>query len=378
MKTIMLVANRGFALASSRTELIKQLIASEHKVYIVTSDDRYSRDLVKLGAQLLPLYVERGGAAIIRDIQLWRRLFKLYKKLNPDLIHHFHAKPLIIGSLAARQAINNRVKIVNTVTGLGHSFIQGGTVQSLARLGYRVAGSRADVTIFQNSDDMDLFFSNNWVDRNAARLIVGSGVSTDRFMPRENFSPDSPARILMVGRLIWQKGIKEFVESARIIKTEFPEVVFQLAGEWDPVHPDAVPRSYIEEMVRQGTIDFLGYRNDIPELLAGAYTVVLPSFREGLPRVVLEAAATGVPCIGADVPGTREAIVDGVSGFLVTVRQAQPLAEKIRSLLRSRHLRTQMAQASREMAVRKFDISRIVDLQLNVYQELGIDVIQTK
>lgn len=372
----MLVANRGFALASSRTELIERLIASGHRVYIVTSDDQYSRGLVKLGANLLPLYVERGGVAIIRDIQLWRRLFNLYQQYKPDLIHHFHAKPLIVGSLAARRAINNRVKVVNTVTGLGHSFIRGGVVQSLARLGYRVAGTKADITIFQNNDDMDLFFTNNWVKKGSARLIVGSGVSTDRFRPRDDFSPDSPARILMVGRLIWQKGIKEFVESAQIIKAEFPEVVFQLAGEWDPVHPDAVPRSYIEEKARLGIIEFLGYRSDMPELLAGAYTVVLPSFREGLPRVVLEAAATGIPCIGADVPGTREAIIDGVSGFLVAAQQTQPLADKMRLLLESGDLRKQMAQASREMSLHKFDINRIVDLQLNVYRELGIDVIQ--
>jgi glycosyltransferase involved in cell wall biosynthesis len=179
----------------------------------------------------------------------------------------------------------------------------------------------------------------------------------------------------MVGRLIWQKGVRELVEVASILRQRFPTVKFQLAGEWDPSHPDAVDRHFVESAVADGRIEFLGFRTDLESLLPTASVFVLPSrYREGTPRSLLEAAACGVPVVAFDVPGSREAIVDGETGFLLPSRDVVGLARAVGQLLSDDGLRARMGRAARAFVEDRFDATRITAATLNVYRELATNV----
>lgn len=369
-----LVANRGFALSSSRRLLIRRFLDRGWRVVIATADDEYSRVLCDDGAILESVDFSRGGLSIVRDAVAFRRLRTIYRKWEPRLVHHFHAKPIIFGSIAARGAQPKPVTI-NTVTGLGHAFVNGGAVRSLAAVGYRLALRNADVTVFQNRDDLELFVARQWVRRSDTRLIVGSGVDTGRFCMNEfDSSACSGAKVVMVGRLIWQKGIREFVEAAIRLKARRQDVEFILAGEEDPIHPDAVPMSWLEEQCRSGAVTFAGYVRQIDSLLREAAIFVLPSYREGVPRVVLEAAACGVPTVAADVPGTREAVRDGETGYLVPAKNVAALIQRIEDLLANPGRRRAMGRRARLLVEGNFNIKAITQCYIDTYNAVGVEI----
>jgi glycosyltransferase involved in cell wall biosynthesis len=372
MKTAILVANRGFALTSSRLPLMRHLMAHGYKVVVATSDDDHAERMRSEGIVVEPVTFHRGGFAARKDARAFRTLRRIFRRHRPDFIHQFHAKPVILGTLAARQVLGRDVRIVNTITGLGHAFIMGGAVRTLAGLGYRLALRRTDRTIFQNSDDMQLFIEEGWVREHEAVLVRSSGVDTEVFQPGDG--PVDPPIVLLVGRMLRQKGVGEFVEAAGLIKARVPEARCVLGGEWDDIHPDALPREVVDRAVEAGHIEYIGYVSTLPELLPTISMFVLPSYREGVPRVVLESAACGVPTVGANVPGTREAIEDGVNGFLVPVREVQSLADRVVQLLEDRELRDKMGQAALERVRSEFDVRVVMQKYLAVYRALGQEV----
>lgn len=368
------VANRGFALTSSRLPLIRYLLDSGWKVVVVTADDSHSQHLVAVGATLEPVVFNRGGFAPAIDLHAFLLLSRIYRHYQPNLIHHFHAKPVILGSIAAHLANEVQARVVNTITGLGYAFSKGGMVRWLASLGYRLALPWSAATIFQNSDDRDLFLNKGWVPESRARLIISSGVDCVHYCPPHSGLENDRPRVLMVGRLLHQKGIQEFIDAARIVKQNFPGVRFQLAGEREPSHPDAVPDEMINKAVNEGVIEELGYTTNLHEIFPYTYVFVFPSYyREGVPRVVLEAAACGVPTVGADVPGTREAVVDGKTGYLVPSKDSTALSERIGRLLGDENLRRDMGMAARAMVEDRFDVDVITRQQLDVYWDVGVE-----
>ncbi|MDO6462232.1 glycosyltransferase family 4 protein [Granulosicoccaceae sp. 1_MG-2023] len=378
MSTVMLVANRGYALKSSREGLIRALLQAGHRVVIATADDDHAHALKALGCVHEVLNFNRGGLNVAADFKAYRRLLALHRQYRPRLVHHFHAKPVILGSIAAHKVSGRACIVVNTITGLGHAFINGGWIRKLAGAGYARALHRADCTVFQNRDDRALFVEQGRVDPAQTELIVSSGVDVARFyQPPETRAELPGLRVLMVGRLLWQKGVGEFIEAARQLKPRFPEVVFALAGESDPVHPDAVPQTAIDTAVADGVIEFLGYREAIENEFARSAVFVLPSYREGVPRVILEAAAAAVPTVAADVPGTREAVVDGETGLLVAVKDASALAQALAGLLEDSGRRLALGRAAQARVAREFDIQKITDQHLALYARLGLKAEQT-
>jgi glycosyltransferase involved in cell wall biosynthesis len=372
-KIVIFTANRGYALTSSRTLLIRQFFSFGWQVVLATADDEESRSLCEMGVHLEPVVFNRGGFSPLSDIKAYQRLRGIYKKWRPDLIQHFHAKPVILGSLAARHELKESVQVINNITGLGHAFISGGMTARLAGLGYGLVKSRTDMTIFQNSDDLALFMQKRWVDEDRARLVSGSGVDMDRFtmVNRQSMDGRFPV-VIMLGRLLRQKGIPEFVEVAKRIKDKWPGAKFLLAGEEDPVHPDAVTVQWLQD---QDSVEYLGRLSDVFPLLAKADLLLFPSYyREGLPRVILEAAATGLPTVAFDVPGVREAVRDGETGYLVEYRDIDALTEKVWELLGDAEKRLGLGRAAREMVEKKFDIRAIKERYLDLYRELGVDV----
>lgn len=374
-ETVVFSANRGYALKSSRENIISRFIDMGWQVVLVTADDEESRELVALGAVLEPITFSRGGFSPATDIQAFRRLRDIYRQYRPQLVHHFHAKPVILGSLVARRELGDGVSIVNSITGLGHAFVKGGLVTQLASAGYRLALPKSDMTIFQNRDDQALFQEHGWVSTHNQRLIVGSGIDIDRFTLVDRTQHDSEAPvIIMLGRLLGQKGANEFVAVAKAIRQYYPRARFIWAGEEDPTHPDAVSVSWLSE---QPDVEYAGRLANVVPLMEEADMVMFTSFyREGVPRAVMEAAATGLPTVGFDVPGVREAVRDGETGYLVPERDVEAMAQRVLELIKTPEHRVRLGQQARELAVDEFDIRRIQAAYFTTYRDLGIEISQ--
>jgi len=370
--TVVFVANRGYALTSSRIPLIKRFIESGWKVVIATADDAESQSLVDLGVVLQPVYFSRGGVAFAQDISAYKQLLNIYNKWKPSLIHHFHAKPVILGTLVARRLLGSSVSIVNTITGLGHAFINDGWIAKLAGFGYKFALPKSNMTIFQNNDDYALFLSNRWVNHDSTKVIASSGVDIAKFafVDRSIRDGDSPV-VIMLGRLLRQKGILEFAEVAERVQMSLPKARFLLAGEEDLVHPDSLS---IESIQNYDGVEYLGRLDDVLPLLEMADLLLFPSYREGVPRAVLEAAATGLPTIGYEVPGVKEAVVNNLTGYLIHFNDVDALYERTIELLNDKKLRLRMGKAASELAKKSFDRREIENMYIKTYQELGVSV----
>jgi glycosyl transferase family 1 len=279
-------------------------------------------------------------------------------------------KCVLYGSLAARLA---RVgAVVNAVAGLGHSYADNGLQSRALRLLINIVCQlilRRTQVIFQNPDDHRVYLEQGVVSLNSSHLIKGSGVDVTRFTPPGDAWSEKQKRfVLFAARLLWTKGLAEFVEAARIVRQALPNTVFMIAGERDPGNPATVPQETIDQWLQEGHVEVMGHLDDIRPLLKKSDLVVLPSYREGVPRILVEAAACGKPLIAADVPGCREIVLHGKNGLLVAPRDAVQLAEAIKTLLLDQERRTDMGRQSRLLACREFTQERVINLTLDVYQ----------
>jgi len=231
-------------------------------------------------------------------------------------------------------------------------------------------GGRRARLILQNPDDIGLFEKNKLALAAQIRLIPGSGVDCGRFLPPPGRERGAALRVVLAARLLWDKGVGEFVEAARLLKAEGRPLRFQLAGDPDPGNPASVPRAFLSDWRAEGVIEWLGHVDDMPALLAGADIVVLPSYREGLPKSLIEAAACARPLITTDAPGCRDVVTDGVDGLLVPVRDASALARAIARLQDEPHTASRLGEAARAKALAEYDERRIVARTLEVYGEL--------
>lgn len=378
-----LAANRGYALASSRRLLVEALLEQGWRVVLATAADAHARELVSLGAELAPVVFARSGAAPRADLAAFRALRALVERLEPRLVHCFHAKPVILGGLAAA---SSGASVVHTITGLGQAFVRpglaGALTRRLAALGYGSVLPRAAAVIFQNPDDRELFLDRGWVSGERSHLVRGSGVDLERFAPppeQRRERDDAAPRVLMAARLLWPKGVREFVDAARQLRATRPGARFQIAGELDPEHAEAVPEAWLREREREGTIELLGYREDLERVLAAADVFALPSYyREGVPRVALEAAACALPVVAADAPGSRETVVDGETGRLVPPRDANALAAGLAELLDDPALARRMGRAGRRRVEREFDLRALTVEQLALYRRAGAGEIEPR
>ena len=289
-------------------------------------------------------------------------------------MHGFTIKCAVYGSLAARVAgVPARV---NAVAGMGYVFISNDTkarvLRPLVRALLRTAldGDNARL-VLQNPDDVALFEAAGLVDRDHVRLIPGSGVDCSRFVARDGQrDPTRPLRVLLAARLLWDKGLAEYVEAARRLRGEGRAIEFLLAGDPDPGNPAAVPESTVRGWADEGVLQWLGHVDDMAGLFASVDVVVLPSYREGLPKGLIEAAACALPLVTTDVPGCREVVSDGVDGLLVPVRDAAALAAAIARLHDDPELAARLGKAARAKALAEFDEQIVIARTLAVYREL--------
>ncbi|MGA0585022.1 MAG: glycosyltransferase family 4 protein, partial [Castellaniella sp.] len=302
---------------------------------------------------------------------LWA-VWRLFRRVRPDLVHAVTLKSVLYGGIASRLA--GVPAYVAAISGLGYVFIQGsgarGALKRLALVLYRLALGHANSrVIFQNASDRDVLVQAGAVRSEQVVMVRGSGVDLDRFAPAP--WPDGPVTVAMASRLLRDKGVREFVEAARLSAARGEGLRWRLAGGLDPENPASVTPAELEAWRTEGAIEYVGECADVAGFYAQAHIVTLPSYREGLPKSLIEAAACGRPVVTTDVPGCRDAIEPGVSGVLVTPRDGRALADAVAALARDEGVRTRMGAAGRALAERDFGLDRIVRAHLDVYRDLA-------
>ncbi|WP_133271501.1 glycosyltransferase family 4 protein [Hymenobacter radiodurans] len=366
---VAIVINTSWNIWNFRRSLVKALQAAGHEVLAVAPPDEYSARLeTELGCRFVPIRMENKGTNPVKDAQLTRRFYKLYRRERPDVVLHYTIKPNIYGTLAAKMA---GIPSVNNVSGLGTVFIIRNMVSRVALGLYRFAFRFPQRVFFQNNDDRQLFLQHGLVQSHITDLLPGSGVDTKRFQPAAEFVRQQPFTFLMVARVLYEKGVEEYFEAARLVRAAVPGTRVQLLGGVDESGNIGVKRTVLDEWLRAGHIEYLGTSDNVAEHLAQADAVVLPSYREGTPKTLLEAAAMAKPIVTTDVPGCRETVENGVNGLLCQVRDAADLAAKMLQILRlsDSELAT-MGRASRQLAEQKFDEQLVLNKYLGVVNEL--------
>jgi glycosyltransferase involved in cell wall biosynthesis len=363
-KTIVISINAAWNIYNFRLGLIRALQAAGHRVVALAPPDAYAAKLREAGVELVPIAMDKKGVSPVRDLALLVRYWRALGRLQPDAFLGYTAKPNIYGSIAARR---HGARVINNVSGLGTAFIRRSPLTAIVSALYRLAFRGSATIFFQNPEDRDLFVAKRIVRPDQARLLPGSGVDLERFaaQPLPASPPDAPV-FLLVARLLRDKGVVEFVEAAREVKRAWPRARFQLLGFLDAENRTAILREEVEAWVREGMVEYLGASDDVRPFIAAADCVVLPSYREGLPRSLLEAAAVGRPLIATDVPGCRHIVADGENGLLCAVRDAPSLADAMRRVIEAGEAgRRRWGDAARARVERDFDERLAVRLYLD-------------
>ncbi len=355
---ILLTVNAAWNIWNFRRPLVAALLAEGHSVTVLAPEDDAVPSLQEMGCHFVPLTMDAKGLNPLEGVRLIQRFKQQFRVLQPDVVLSYTIKNNIFGAMAARAV---GVPFVPNVTGLGTAFLSGGLLQAVAEGLYRHAFKRLPVVFFQNADDRDLFAQRRLVRAEQARLLPGSGIDLQRFAAAEMPPATSAPVFLMIARLLRDKGVLEFVEAARQVKTQYPQARFQLLGAVDAENRTAIQRATVEGWVAEGVVEYLGTTDDVRPFIAAASCVVLPSYREGAPRTLIEAAAMARPLIATDVPGCRSVVDDGLSGYLCQVRDADSLADAVMRMLALSHEEcVAMGQAGRQKMQRQFDEALVV------------------
>jgi glycosyltransferase involved in cell wall biosynthesis len=361
---VVLSVNSAWNVANFRAGLVRGLQNAGYHVVVLAPVDRHAARVRALGCDVIDLPMNAKGINPFADLLLLRRYWVLLRRLRPAAFLGFTIKPNIYGSLAAATL---GVPVVNNIAGLGTTFLRTGWLNQVAKTLYRLALSRSSCVLFQNEDDRTLFEQSDLVARARTRLLPGSGVDLARFAPSAVHSASRRPVFLMSARLLWDKGVREYIEAARILKRRGIECDVRLLGFLDVANPSAVPREEVEAWQQEGVVTYLGETDDVRPMLVDADVAVLPSYREGTPRSLLEAAAMGKPLITTDAPGCRDVVTEGVNGFLVPVRNAAALSEAMtRYIALPPAARIEMGIASRQLAEARYDERLVIKVYLDV------------
>lgn len=364
-----LVSNTDWYLYNFRLSLARHLQTLGWEVFLISPPGSYTARLQQAGFSWLAWPVGRQSLLPWQELAAVRRLTNLYRSLQPDLVHHHTIKPVLYGGLAARQAGVGAV--VNSITGRGYVFEgQGRRARLLgqaARPFYRAVLRRSrSHTIFENESDRQYFIEQRLVPADRTHLIESVGVDANHFQPQPE--PEGPLMVLLAARLLWDKGVGELVEAARLLKEQGQEVRVVLAGEPDPGNPSSIPASQLQSWQQAGLVELWGWQADMPSVYARCHIVALPSYHEGVPTGLLEAAACARPIVASDIPGCRVVVVDGETGLLVPPGQPGPLAEALARLISDPDLRGRMGQAGRSRILQRFTQQHINQQTVEVYR----------
>jgi glycosyltransferase involved in cell wall biosynthesis len=355
-----------------RLAVAERIAAAGYDVQVATPPGRFCSAIEAAGMRHHPIQIDRQGLNPFKDVATIKRLADLYRELSPVLVHHVAIKPIIYGSIAAK--IAKVPVIVNAMPGTGYLFVSKQLLARVIRLGVMTAfrlllnAPNSRVTL-ENRDDMQKWIS--WRVLRPDRIVVmpGCGVDTSFFRPTPE--PPGPPLVVLPARLLFYKGVAEFVEAARVLRERGTRARFALVGEGDPGNPASVPADQLRQWESEGVVELFGWHDDMGKVFAQSHIVCLPSHGgEGIPRSLLEAAACGKPIVATDVPGCRDIVHDGENGLLVPPQQVAPLADALDRLIRDAELRRSMGARGRERALAEFSVDIVAAQTLQLYAEL--------
>jgi len=374
MSKIILFANTDWYLYNFRRSLALAVRAAGHDVLLISPPGEYGARFRDLGLRWEPLpAMDRRSLNPLRELRALAELFALFRREQPELVHNFTIKCAVYGSIAAM--LTGVPARINAVAGLGYVFASNERRARLLRpvvralMRFALRGRRARL-ILQNHDDARMFLDHGLIEDARVRVIAGSGVDCNRFVPRTRTRNDPP-RVLLAARLLWEKGVKEYVQASRTLRAQGRRIRFLLAGASDPGNPAAVPEAAVRSWVDEGIVEWIGHVDDMPALFASSDVFVLPSYyREGLPKSLIEAAACATPLITTDMPGCRDVVIDGVDGLIVPPRDADALGTAIARLLDAPELARKLGLAARAKTLAAFDERIVIRRTLETYEEV--------
>lgn len=343
-----------------------------YDVAVVTHVNEHGGAIRRAGIRLLPFNLSRRSLNLLSELVVLARLIVLYRKEKPDLVHHVAMKPVLYGSLAAR--LSGVPHVVNALPGMGYVFTSDAPMARLLRPAIGKAfrfllNNSSSRLILQNQDDRAMFIRKRFINEERIRLIRGSGIDTAVFSPTPE--PSGIPVVKLASRMLWDKGIKEFVGAARQLKDHGIDARFVLVGDTDPHNPSAISKEQLTTWHTEGIIEWTGHRGDMSTVFSESHIICLPSFYgEGVPKVLIEAAASGRPIVTTNTPGCREIVKNGENGLLVPVRSTAELADALQLLIEKPELRKKMGTKGREIAMNEFAVEKVVSQTMTVYREL--------
>jgi len=371
MRNIALIGALPNSIVNFRGELVKLMVRQGYEVTTLACNARIAdvSAIEALGANYIDYPVSRNGLNPLEDLNTLRFFHKIFDRERPDVILAYTIKPIIWGGLAAYFFPNCRFYAL--VTGLGYAFQKGSwkktLLMRLVALLYKLSLKNASMVIFQNPDNKRVFIELGVLPEYKTAIVYGSGVDVTHFSLKP--LPITP-RFLLIARLLGDKGVKEYVEAANLVKKEYPQAVFQLLGPEDP-SPDAISLKELSNLNKNHNVHYLGETKDVRPYIENCSTFVLPSYHEGLPRTVLEAMAVGRPILTTDVPGCRETVINGENGWLVQKANVEQLAEKMRWFIENPQEWQRMAMASRAMVEDKFEVHKVNKELMSIMELCG-------
>ena len=369
-KKIAIVANTSWYVYNLRLGVIRRLKEEGHEVLIIAPKDSYTHYLLSEDYQHIDVSIQNKGKSLFSDLRYLAKLVRIYKTYQPDFIFHYTIKPNVYGSMAARIA---NIKSIAVVSGAGHAFLKRNLLYRITSLMYRLAFLFTEQVWFVNKDDLNEFIDHRIVDKNKTQLLPGEGVNIHHFSPSFNRTYGSDTvNFLLSARLLWDKGIGQYVEAAKIIKQKYKNVNFYLLGFLDVENPSAISSSQIYDWHHNEDIIYLGKTEDVRPYIEDCDCFVLPSYyREGTPRSLLEAASMARPIITTDNIGCREVVKDGYNGFLCEPKSVKDLVAKMEYIISMTPKQRQlMGLNGRKMMIQQFDEHLVVDKYVEVVKEL--------
>jgi glycosyltransferase involved in cell wall biosynthesis len=369
-KRIAIVSNTTWNIYNFRLNVLQKFIDEGYELFVIAPVDKFIKYLDDFPEVThMDLHqLDRKGTNPLQELRLTWELRRIYKKIQPDLIIHYTVKPNIYGGMAAGSL---GIPSIAVVTGLGYAFIHGGWVKTFTKYLYRISSRFHSKVIFENKDDLQLFEDMKMIQKRQGISIKGCGVSAEHFHPSDTQKKTKELVFTFVGRLLYDKGLKEFVEAANILLKEKDQIKFWIIGDFDKDNPASVPEPIFFGWLIPGKIEYLGFREDIRPYIAQSDCIVLPSYREAIARALTEAMAMEKPVIATKTAGCIEAVDEGVNGFLVPVKDGQALAQSFHEFLSlSEEKRLAIGKNGRIKVLREFDDRLIADQLFEIIQDL--------
>lgn len=366
MKKVIISINTSWNIFNFRVGLLQALQQDGYQIICVAPYDEYSLKLEELGFEYHPIKMNNKGTNPLEDMKLIYNYYTLYKKIDPDIILQYTIKPNIYGSLAA--LLLNK-KVISNISGLGTVFLNKKLSSKIAQWLYKIS-LRKNIVFFQNQQDRNLFIKNKLVKENQTDLVAGSGIDTGVFKPNETYTENKDFTFIMIARLVRDKGIMEYIEAIKILKEKYSNIHFKLLGDLYLDNPTAINKEELNGWIDNNIIEYLGHSDDVKSEILKVDCVVLPSYREGLSRVLLEAGSLGKPMITTDAPGCNDLVEHGINGFLCGVKNSIDLAEQMEKMITiSFEERKKMGIHSRKKIVTHFDEKLVIDKYINHIRE---------